>query len=201
MNIIYTDICDDDFINNLLKKGFDCGQKYGSNETIFDDASLYSLFDDFNIEEKDEKQFLKTWLPKRFNYVINNLFPSIKKENDYIHIYRNIFLNDDDIYDFLYGNEPLGEFWTSENQYIEGWGDENQKHVLIHGLVKTQDIDWKTSIIRNMNYSHGDHEKELTLFQDVPINILDIHIENEKIQKINPNRTAGNKNSNVILKL
>jgi hypothetical protein len=55
MNIIYSDICDDNFINNLLKKGFDCGKKYGSNENIFDDASLYNLFNDYNIEEKDEK--------------------------------------------------------------------------------------------------------------------------------------------------
>ena len=195
MDILYSDIIDDNFIENLLKNGFNCGEKYGSDETIFDMEALYRLFEDNNVKEEDQKTFLITWLPKRFNYVMNSLFPSITKENDYIHIYRKIFLNNDDIYDFLHGDEPLGDFWTSHNQYIEGWGDENNKHILIHGLIKKDDIDWKTSVIRNMNYLYGDDEQELTLFKDVPINIISIHIENKKIQKINPIRTAGNKDS------
>lgn len=190
----FEDVITPDVIDSILEKGFNCGAGYGQTEETHCCESLDRLFEDNDVEENKEKEFLTTWLPKRFSYVVNNLKSCHGTDNDRMTIYRHLYVDEDRISDILTDSEiPLGEYWTCVNQVVDGWGDIDKCSVFIEASVALSDINWKTTILRNMNYVYGDDEVEIALSPGTPVLVNSISVEGEPVPVACPERCAGNK--------
>lgn len=180
----------DEYLKNLLNKGFDVGAKYGSEETSKDMDSIDRLLNDFNISPGNEMQFLKQWMHKRIAFVINQLESQMDIVDDKVVCHRYLKLTDEELATLLHNNTELGEYWTYDRDaYIPGWGDDSKAHtIVIHGLVDFNDIDWMTTIERNANYLYGDDESELSI-PDGLIHITSITDDyNDSLEFLHDNR-------------
>ena len=151
-------------------------------ENAYDD--IYDEDDNEEIEKsKDFENWLKYELEMKYDEVSDRITDLI--ENNELILYRKMTVDNDWI-EKLNNNQVkrLGTYWSYEEDAAEAhWGYTNSKdELLLVGKININYIDWAQTFSANLYLSTGEEEKEITLFKNTPIEILEIYYKDEKIK-------------------
>jgi len=151
-------------------------------ENDYDD--IYDEDDNEEIEKsKDFENWLKYELEMKYDEVSDRITDLI--ENNELILYRKMTVDNDWI-EKLNNNQVkrLGTYWSYEEDAAEAhWGYTNSKdELLLVGKININYIDWAQTFSANLYLSTGEEEKEITLFKNTPIEILEIYYKDEKIK-------------------
>ncbi len=171
---------------------YGCESKYYLNQLIEDSDALsfydIDLYEDFYWKSSD---FVSMMKDGRYDFSLPNKFNKIKKElinisDNKINIYRCISVGDDYIKNFLDGNiSNLGKYWSYTLDDIGAPDAKNyEKLIVFCGIVDSINIDWKQTILFNLNYHVGETEKEIILNKDSKIFLDEVLYSDEISNKI-----------------
>lgn len=129
-----------------------------------------------DISDPGAEEFVRGWLPRRYEEVVKRLSFTMLDGNGRITVNRHlqtdldtaIRLRDDEL------DHGLGAFWTQGCHGIEAspWGV-GPVSVLLTASVDPAAIDWEGTMIRNMDFLQGDMEEEIHL-PDAEVRLLRI---------------------------
>ena len=116
----------------------------------------------------------------------NGLTNTDSDEDGLIEIWRLIDIgktkNKQDLYKELKSEykKRFGIYWTYDKNYAEAyWSNGGDTKVLMHGKVRTNDVNWLETV--KLNYGDLDQEHELRLKDKVPFQLLDITFDNKSV--------------------
>lgn len=133
-------------------------------------------------------------LEKHFNeWVIPKLIEEIEDNLDFIRatlqhgavdgkyeIYRAIMAPRDWVSSGEYKSRNVGIYWTYEYGQVQAYRADTEYGntlFIVSGLVDPKYIDWEELLIVGMTY--GLEEEEVTLFEDSPIKLIAINVDDE----------------------
>ncbi|MFA5489833.1 MAG: hypothetical protein WC284_11535 [Candidimonas sp.] len=168
------------------------GKPFGKNEHI--NTNTTEWLEHFLFDKEDEikikcphvndvgdltnkcvRDFVKKWLKQRLDYVRGKLESNLKIINGKISIYRSIRVNKKVVDGIVKERIRLGNYWTFDANKAESkWSFSYDKPITINGLVEPRNVDWITTIRRNMDYMYGDYEDEIYLKTGTPVYVIDI---------------------------
>lgn len=143
-----------------------------------------SNYEDMSEDEITETPEYKNWLQYEIEYRFGELkdkFLKLKNENSEIEIYREMKVPANWI-DNLKNPAHLGIYWSYDKKAAEAhWGYDGDIHVLITATVKFDKINWQDTFLANLDVNIGDMEKEIRLYEDTALNVIDIESKNISI--------------------
>ncbi len=119
------------------------------------------------------------WLPKRLNYVMNELHHDLGEVSM---IHRSMALPQsqvDQIVKSIEKKEPVnvGRFWSigANDTYGISGDHTNRVHVILGKHFDASEVNWVETIRSRMDYENGDDEREIQLHSDVTVvDVIDI---------------------------
>lgn len=118
---------------------------------------------------------LMAWLRARFEEVVEAL-PS----SDKIRVMRIMRVDQDWIDGLHDGSSTTGVYFGDEDMDLEGgyWIDPALPYeVIIKGVVRASDVDWRGTILARMDHMTGDREAEIRLVENAPVAISSISVD------------------------
>ena len=86
---------------------------------------------------------------------------------------------------------PLGQFWSfSSYGALAYWGNNEQPVVRLEAVVARNNVDWITTIRRNMNHTLSDDEQQVLLPSGTPIRLLRMRIGRGSLPMTSKSRTT-----------
>jgi len=133
------------------------------------------------IDTKEAEEWIEYEIESRFYETINKFRYEII-DGDELSIWRRITVPDNWLEHLEKQGNRLGIYWSWEpNAAEEHWGyDENKRLALIESLIKVDYIDWINTIRLNMD-PEAEEEKEIRLFKNTPLQIINLEIDGEKV--------------------
>ena len=128
-------------------------------------------------ESEDFKNWFKYELQYRYDDVIDKLNDVISSNNT-IDIWRMMTVDDNWINNLHQKGKHLGIYWSwDENSAEAHWGNSGQR-ITLNSNVREAYVNWVDTIQLNMDISLGEEEKEIRLFKNTPIKIIEMMDEN-----------------------
>jgi hypothetical protein len=141
-----------------------------------------NIIDDEDIIETPEfVEYVQSELESKFEEVKYDIGYITK--NGWITIYREMTV-DPRWLNNLKRNKRLGIYWSWDKHAAEAhWGSFGKGHrsILLVSQVKEIHVDWVDTFKLNIHPSLGEEEKEIRLFKNTPIKLLDVYVEGEKM--------------------
>jgi hypothetical protein len=167
---------------------YGCESKYFLEQLLEYDG--YAEEYDIDLSDSDywkSKEFKNMMCDKNCIISIAHRFENIKfklsnlNNTKLIKIYRCISANEKYINSFLNGEiKKLGKYWS---YLIDDIGAPDSKNIdkllLFCGLIDSNFVNWKETILFNLNYHIGDTESEIILDKTSEIILTDVLIANE----------------------
>ena len=147
--------------------------------------------EEINEDSPDFKEWLKRKIEDVYFDVEYNLYSVINLDNT-VDIYRAMTVREDWVEHLEQQGKHLGIYWSYDPDAIEAhWGRGDQpSEVYIHGKVPETSVDWESTFMLNMDPSLGE-EKEIRLYDGVPIEILEISMQDpDKASVYDPHRVT-----------
>lgn len=122
-------------------------------------------------------ELVRGWAIARYREVTMKL-EALPHPGDHYRIHRTIKVNPH--YLTMREHTKLGVYWTYNR---EGWPAfepiwstfrTEGKDIVIEADVMSSSVDWRTTILANMDWMNGDEEFEMRLFPLAPVTVLDI---------------------------
>jgi hypothetical protein len=129
--------------------------------------------------------YLKKWLPKRYNFVVTQLRTELNsvRTGENLKLRRFLRVPQKWLSQFQNGNAKLGIYWSADFSDIhEGNAPEEGVEVLITGLVPISSVNWQQTLVSRFDYYSGDREGEVQLIPGTPIQIIDAWIDDKKLK-------------------
>jgi len=202
--VTYDQVVTPEWITTVLTHGFDVGLPHshasGSASGGHDPDSVSRMLEDLQSSGFIPKEvdldsaravfpFVAKWMKLRFDYVLRHI--EADAVGSRYRIYRALKLSPEAARRLASGDGSLGSFWSFGPAGAEPyWGSEDHDDVLIEAMVRGDQIDWITTIRRNMNYVHGENEQEVFLRPGTPVQLLSVTLVDEDLPVANPRRTA-----------
>jgi len=145
---------------------------------------------DMTIDEIQETEDFKKWLEYEVEVRFENAVDEIQDHIDYdgtIEIWREMTVDKNWLEHLIKQGKHLGIFWSFEEGTAEAhWGKfgSGQVKVKIKSITKEDYIDWKGTLIANMDPSIGEDEKEIRLARGTPIKIEEIEMDGKTLDII-----------------
>lgn len=179
----------------------DFDEKFAENFYQEMDSEIDKLFDEYRYQTGDEENDIDYMLnpyvklsdmkksdPKLYDFLYSEFedrfydkqweLENVINPDGSVDIYRAMKVNDDYISHLSKEGKHLGIYWTYDERHAEAhWGNYGTSDVLLSGTVTDTSVDWKATLLLNMNYSLGDEEKEIRLYKGVPIDLRSIKID------------------------
>jgi hypothetical protein len=173
------EIFTDDFIKKIMKEDFirDEAEVYRDNKNISDDVKDLSKYPEFI-------EYIKQQLYDNYDKFCQDFeFETGWTDDKKLKIFREITVKDNYIEHLKTSGKHLGKFWTYDEEFAEAyWGDFDKPHVaLLTACVDEEHIDWIETIRKNVHPDYHE-EREITLFRNTPIKLLNIYINKEEVE-------------------
>jgi hypothetical protein len=200
----YEQVVTDEWIDEVLDYGFDVGVPHPNASIGADERHdresvmrmLEALQDDGVIPDEvdishptNAKPYVTEWFKHRFRFVLENLNPKAV-DGGYL-IERSIYVTPEQAQS-LATTGSLGEFWSFANgqMFWHDQGSKGRSELIMRAVVAPSDIDWITTIRRNMNYVIGEEELEVFLPAGTPLRLVGLTFKGASIPVSNAQRTA-----------
>jgi len=168
--------------NNIITpeyiKGLEMSDEY---ERFIENYQYEENKTDVDKDEIEETDDFKNWFRYELKYLYDDV---VDKLNDVIldntiDIWRMMTVDDNWISNLHQKGKHLGIYWSwDENAAEAHWGNGGQKRVTLKSNVREEYVNWDDTIKLNMNISLGEEEKEIRLFKNTSIKIIEILDEN-----------------------
>jgi hypothetical protein len=179
----YKDIKPEDLFNDWYNEIKTDIENYDGVDYIFDDfKNEYEEYRDdmseqeiFNLPEF--YRYMESEFDNRFEDFIYDMKRIVINNNNKIPIYRVLTVNDKFFSHLETTNLPkLGIYWSwDENSAEAHWGDwKKPNHILLQSEIDESMVNWKDTILLNINSMLGENEKEIRLYENTPLKILGI---------------------------
>lgn len=145
------------------------------------------------IKHPDMTATLMTWLRARFDEVVAEL-PKSKE----IRVMRIMRVEREWIDGLHDGSSTTGVYFGEETMDLEGgyWIDTALPvEVIIKGLVRASDVDWKGTILARMDHMTGDREAEIRLVENASIVVSSIFVDGQVVKNAPQQMFSGMKRS------
>jgi hypothetical protein len=129
------------------------------------------------IETPEFAELVRGWAVARYKEVMIKL-EAVPHPGGHYRIHRTIKVNPH--YLVMREHTKLGVYWTydrnSWDDFEPIWSTHRTggKDIVIEADVVSSSIDWRTTILANMDWESGDREYEIRLFPLAPVTVLDI---------------------------
>lgn len=187
-----SEIVTDEYITNLIST--EKWVEHGSSMHEFiDDISEIDNFLPSNLngmqsseilQHEDFKVFLGEWLPRRYNYIVNEIKDELKDRESLI-LSRCLYLSKKDQERILSGEIfYIGKYWGTG--HVEAWGATPEKNKLethITAEVNPEDVDWMETLKSRMDYMNGDQEQEIQLKDNAIPKITSLYCRTSKLKR------------------
>lgn len=172
----------DHMVDNLLQGIYwdhDARHPKTGEQMTTDDAYImahdlwdHPLTDPDIVDQPEFQEKLRSWFEERYDEVVSRL-GAIPLDQGRYSIHREIKVPSD-----WQPSDGLGIYWTYDrdgSDYETPWGGESEGVVVVlHGMVAPQHVDWRNTILANMDYHNGDTEFEMRVIKGSPIHLLSI---------------------------
>ena len=136
-------------------------------------------------EINEDNQDFKDWVRKQVEnkyFDVEYALHDVINLNNTVDIYRAMTVSENWLEHLVQQGKHLGIYWSYDPNAAEAhWARADNSHeVLIHGKVPETSVDWESTFMLNMDIALGEDEKEIRLYDGVPVTILEISIEGEE---------------------
>jgi len=169
--------------NNIITpeyiKGLEMSDEY---ERFIENYQYEENKTDVDKDEIEETDDFKNWFKYELKYLYDDVLDKLNDiilPNNTINIWRMLTVDENWINNLIVKGKHLGIYWSwDENSAEAHWGNGGQKRVTLKSNVREEYVNWDDTIKLNMNISLGEEEKEIRLFKNTPIKIIEILDEN-----------------------
>ena len=154
-------------------------------DKITDYLEMYNTIHDYEEEEayEDDPAF-KEWMIEEVDNEVYEAFSNLQgivTPDGTVKIYRMISVDENWLEHLQTSGKHLGICWSWDMHSADNhWGKNLPHYALLISEVNEEYVDWKESVMLNVSMPE---EREVRLFKNTPINLIDIYIDNEP-QKI-----------------
>jgi hypothetical protein len=143
-----------------------------------------NYLNDIGDDEIDEEDFLN-WLQYDIRYKLEDLVDFYKSiiKNGKIKVWRKMTVNESWMDHISKEGKHLGVYWSWDPYAADThWGDYSKNRVALIGAeVSENAVDWEGTLIANIQPLTGIEEREILLNKGVPLEIISIEIDGEKV--------------------
>lgn len=169
--------------NSIQDNPYGCDSKYH----LEDDISIDNLWDEYGIDTS----YVKYWKTENFIKMMSDekcyvslpyRFDFIKKEfqklGNPVTVWRCMSVNKEFIDSFLVGDiRNLGKYWSYSKSEIAAQMHEKLEYLILFECeVDSKFIDYKKSILYNLNYSVGTSEKEIIIDNNAVLKLENAYV-------------------------
>lgn len=171
--------------NSILDNPYGCESK----EMLEDDINMDNLWDEYDINPEynnyyETENFIRMMSDENCHVSLPYRFENIKKEfqnlGEPITVWRCMSVNREFIDNFLKGNiKNLGKYWTFSKNEIAAQMHKKLDYLIVFECnVDSKYVDFKRSILFNLNYYVGSTEKEIILKTDTVLKLKNVFVTN-----------------------
>lgn len=176
---------DDIFTKKFIKDMF--GEDFATNEISYY-RERNNIDEEISDDEIEESEDFKKYIMNRLNEYYENAIFNIDNEiewdntNNYLKIYRVITISNikDWINCLKTQCKRLGIYWSWDENAAEAHWGKHKNQVLISSVIKEEYVDWVTTIRANLHPNYSE-EKEIRLFKNTPLKIVELKINGKEI--------------------
>lgn len=176
-----SDVVTDKYVKDFISNNSDTYYQYYLNEKGLDEDE-----NDLNdiVNSRDYFLFVKNELKINFEKAQDEIYSNLDYLNrDYFKIYREIHVDSKWIDNLSTNVKRLGIYWTYDKSKAEAyWGHDKFKDisVIITAAIKDNQVNWVETLQQNTDMFFS-HEKEIRLFKNTPIQIIEILVDGESL--------------------
>lgn len=155
-----------------------------SNYANENNINIDDLKDENFVETKEFKEYYNHELLYWADNAINMFKNDVIQLDNTIPIWRELTVDKNWIDHLNSRGKHLGIYWSWDKDAVEAhWGHntKQKKKYVIESIINANHVDWKNTILLNMDPTLGKDEKEIRLYKNTPLEIVSLEIGGKNV--------------------